>query len=59
VQQMEQLAEKMVPKPVVYTDVVHAISTIQSTANKDDTILVFGSFFLISDFFEKKSKKHL
>ena len=59
VQQMEQLAEKMVPKPVVYTDVVHAISTIQSTANKEDTILVFGSFFLISDFFEKKSKKHL
>ena len=59
VQQMEQLAEKMVPKPTVYTDVAHAISVIQSTANKEDTILVFGSFFLISDFFEKKSKKHL
>ena len=59
VKQMEQLAEKMVPKPAIYTDVEHAISVIQSTANKEDTILVFGSFFLISDFFEKKSKKHL
>ena len=58
-QQMQQLAEKMVPKPTVYTDVEHAISVIQSSANKEDTILVFGSFFLISDFFEKKSKKHL
>jgi dihydrofolate synthase/folylpolyglutamate synthase len=58
-QQMQQLAEKMVPKPAIYTDVEHALSILQSAANKEDTILVFGSFFLISDFFEKKSKKHL
>ena len=31
-----------------------ALEAAKSTANKTDTILVFGSFFLISDFFEKK-----
>lgn len=31
-----------------------ALEQAKSIANKTDTILVFGSFFLISDFFEKK-----
>ncbi len=32
----------------------NALFKAKSIANKGDTILVFGSFFLISDFFEKK-----
>ena len=34
-----------------FSNPVHALNAAQSVANKADTILVFGSFFLLSDFF--------
>lgn len=50
-EQMLQLAATIDPTPKIFTNIHEAIKTAQSTANKEDTILVFGSFFLISDFF--------
>lgn len=35
----------------IFTSPHNALESAQNTANKEDTILVFGSFFLISDFF--------
>ena len=35
----------------IYSNPPKALEEIQSIANKQDTILVFGSFFLLSDFF--------
>lgn len=35
----------------IFKSATEALSQAQSTANKVDTILVFGSFFLISDYF--------
>lgn len=49
--EMELLASEITPKPKIYQSVKHAIGEVQSAANEEDTILVFGSFFLISDFF--------
>jgi dihydrofolate synthase/folylpolyglutamate synthase len=49
--ELEALARAMGSQPNVYDNVKEAIRSVQSTANKTDTILVFGSFFLISDFF--------
>ncbi len=48
---LEKISEEMSPKPQLFDDVKLALSSIQSIANKEDTILVFGSFFLISDYF--------
>lgn len=50
-EELNSLAETMHPTPMIYTNIHLAIQNIQSIANKEDTILVFGSFFLISDFF--------
>jgi dihydrofolate synthase / folylpolyglutamate synthase len=36
-----------------FEDPLKALGAARSTANENDTILVFGSFFLISDFFEE------
>lgn len=41
-------------KSSFYEGSKEALIHAKSIANKTDTILVFGSFFLISDFFEKK-----
>jgi dihydrofolate synthase/folylpolyglutamate synthase len=49
--QLEELAAGIPSHPKVYENIKEAIHSVQSTANKSDTILVFGSFFLISDFF--------
>lgn len=38
-------------KPFIFDEVKVAIKEVQAVANKEDTILVFGSFFLVSDFF--------
>jgi dihydrofolate synthase/folylpolyglutamate synthase len=51
VPEWEAIATSMHSKPPVYGDVKDAIKQVQTLANKTDTILVFGSFFLISDFF--------
>lgn len=50
-QQMQQLAKEITPTPLIYSSIKLALQDIQSSANKEDTILAFGSFFLISDFF--------
>lgn len=50
-EQVHELASKITPTPQIYTSIKEAIKEVQSTANKEDTILAFGSFFLISDFF--------
>ncbi len=49
--QIEDLIQKKKLKATIFENVKSAISEVQSTANKEDTILVFGSFFLVSDFF--------
>lgn len=49
--QIEHLIEKKHLDAVIFSSVKSAIRHVQLTANKEDTILVFGSFFLISDFF--------
>jgi dihydrofolate synthase/folylpolyglutamate synthase len=49
--EMELLGKKMNLSPLYFTNIKEAIKTIQTSANKDDTILAFGSFYLISDFF--------
>lgn len=38
-----------------FKSVKDAFQAIQESANENDIILVFGSFFLVSDFFQKKS----
>ncbi len=50
-QDLEQISKEMSPHPRLFDNVKVALSSIQSIANKEDTILVFGSFFLISDYF--------
>lgn len=47
----EDISKNFAPKPRIFHNVTEAILTTQELANKEDTILVFGSFFLISDFF--------
>jgi folylpolyglutamate synthase/dihydropteroate synthase len=51
IEQIEQLIKKMDLDATIFSNVKSAIQHVQLTANKEDTILVFGSFFLISDFF--------
>jgi dihydrofolate synthase/folylpolyglutamate synthase len=50
-QDLEQISKEMSPDPQLFNNVKVALTSIQSIANKEDTILVFGSFFLISDYF--------
>ncbi len=50
-QELEQIAKKLHPAPKIYVTLKEALKESQSTANKEDTILIFGSFFLVSDFF--------
>jgi dihydrofolate synthase/folylpolyglutamate synthase len=48
---LESLSKELAFQPQIFKNVKDAISSIQTIANKEDTILVFGSFFLISDYF--------
>lgn len=50
-QQLEILSQKFDFKGKIYSHPQKALKEIQIIANKEDTILVFGSFFLLSDFF--------
>jgi dihydrofolate synthase/folylpolyglutamate synthase len=50
-EQLIALSTHFEVEPKIFSSVKTALSEIQSTANKEDTILVFGSFFLVSDFF--------
>ena len=49
--ELEVLSIELGSHAKVFDNVKEAIRSVQSVANKTDTILVFGSFFLISDFF--------
>lgn len=49
--QLEDINSKMDLNSPIFNNPKIALSEIQSSANKEDTIIVFGSFFLISDFF--------
>lgn len=48
---MTSLSKVLPSYTKVFTHIHSAIEEIQSIANKEDTILIFGSFFLISDYF--------
>ena len=52
VEQLENLATSIHPKPSMYTNIHKALTNAQKNAAANDTVFVFGSFFLISDYFE-------
>lgn len=52
---LEDLKEKVgfrIEKKHFFNSPLNALSKAQESANKADTILIFGSFFLVHDFFE-------
>lgn len=49
--ELEKISNELETHPKIFENIKEAISSVQTSANKTDTILVFGSFFLISDFF--------
>lgn len=51
---LKAFAEKFALRADFFQNPLEALDTAKSIANKEDTILVMGSFFLISDFFKKK-----
>ncbi len=60
--QITDLQEKVgsqLEKKQFFNDPVKALSKAQESANKADTILIFGSFFLVHDFFEVFFEKGL
>lgn len=60
--QIADLQEKVgirLEKKQFFNDPVKALSKAQESANKADTILIFGSFFLVHDFFEVFFEKGL
>jgi len=59
---LEDLQEKtalQVEKKQFFNSPIKALSKAQESANKADTILIFGSFFLVHDFFEVFFQKGL
>ncbi len=52
----EQIAEQQDIKPIIFENIELALAYHKSICNSDDTILIFGSFFLLSDFFDFFSK---
>ena len=59
---MEDLKEKtdsLIEKKLFFNSPLNAFKTAQESANKADTILIFGSFFLVHDFFEVFFQKGL
>lgn len=54
IEQLRVFAQKFELNAKFFTQPKNALESTKSIATKEDTILVFGSFFLISDFFEKK-----
>ncbi len=51
IDQLKEFTEKNKLSSLFFASPNTALNEIQIIANKEDTILVFGSFFLISDFF--------
>ena len=48
---LRELSQKQGKDSYFFTSIHQAIKTVQQAAKEEDTILVFGSFFLISDYF--------
>jgi dihydrofolate synthase/folylpolyglutamate synthase len=48
---LQQLADDIHPRPEIYTNIHQALAAMQKKVSPLDTIFVFGSFFLISDYF--------
>jgi dihydrofolate synthase/folylpolyglutamate synthase len=59
---IEKLSEEFIAlekNSTFFTHPIDAFRKAQESANKEDTIVIFGSFFLIHDFFEVFFKKSL
>ena len=50
---MKSIAENLKLKSTYYNNLREALQLAQLSADKTDTILITGSFFLISDYFQK------
>ena len=51
IDQLKEIASSKNPESKCFTNIFEALEEIKTLANPEDTILVFGSFFLISDYF--------
>lgn len=51
IEQLKTKAEQFKLNALFFQNALTALKEAQTAANKEDTILIFGSFFLISDFF--------
>jgi dihydrofolate synthase/folylpolyglutamate synthase len=51
IQKLKEYSSKFNLKGSFFQNIKSAISKCQQSTNEEDTILIFGSFFLISDFF--------
>ncbi len=49
---LKEKTQSIFQKANYFQDPLKAFNTAQSIANKEDTILIFGSFFLLHDFFD-------
>ena len=49
---LRHIFQKTGRQQTFFTNAQDALTSAKQSANKSDTILIFGSFFLISDFFE-------
>jgi len=50
-EQIKEIATGLTPVPKCFTNIFQALDETKKLANTEDTILVFGSFFLISDYY--------
>ena len=55
INQLKEIATSRNPKAQCFTNIFEALDEIKKLANTDETILVFGSFFLISDYFHERN----
>jgi dihydrofolate synthase/folylpolyglutamate synthase len=51
IQQLKEIASSKNPESKCFMNIFEALEEIKTLANTEDTILVFGSFFLISDYY--------
>ncbi len=49
---LEEKTASRIKNAIFFQSPLEALKSAQESANKEDTILIFGSFFLIHDFFE-------
>lgn len=54
IEQLEEFAADIHPRPNIYTNIHQALEDVLKKASVNDIVFVFGSFFLISDYFEAR-----